>query len=117
MLCGDRGVVMALCLCDDENEAPALLRTALAKARPVVTLVSMAPKETLAKALAAEVRPRSVAWLRDPKAGPGVRKVLDEAKVPSFHTEALSLPLGPDGVTPTVAGYAGWAGALWRWLK
>lgn len=30
---------------------------------------------------------------------------------------ALTLPRGPDGVQPTVAGYAGWAGALWQWLS
>ena len=30
---------------------------------------------------------------------------------------ALTLPRGPDGVQPTVAGYAGWAGAVWQWLS
>lgn len=36
----------------------------------------------------------------------------------SFPTgTALTLPRGPDGVQPTVAGYAGWAGALWQWLS
>lgn len=29
---------------------------------------------------------------------------------------ALTLPRGPDGLQPTVAGYAGWAGAIWQWL-
>lgn len=30
---------------------------------------------------------------------------------------ALTLPRGPDGVQPTIAGYAGWAGAVWQWLS
>jgi hypothetical protein len=63
----------------------------------------------------------AVAWLRPPAAGEfgvkALRSVLDKAKMPSFHSEALGLALGPDGETPTVAGYAGWAGALWRWLR
>jgi hypothetical protein len=65
-------------------------------------------------------RGRTVAWLRPPKRTDYtlfIKRTLDRSKMPSFHTEALQLPLGPDGATPTAEGYAGWAGALWRWLR
>jgi len=40
-------------------------------------------------------------------------------EVPSsryYHSERLTLPRGPDGLHPTIKGYAGWAGALWTHL-
>ena len=33
-----------------------------------------------------------------------------------FPSDALQIPKGPDGRSPTAIGYAGWAGAIWRWL-
>lgn len=36
---------------------------------------------------------------------------------PVLRADRLGLDLGPDGKTPSVLGYAGWAGALWRWLQ
>jgi hypothetical protein len=33
-----------------------------------------------------------------------------------FRSDGLTIPLGPDGRTPTARGYAGWAGALWTYL-
>jgi lysophospholipase L1-like esterase len=33
-----------------------------------------------------------------------------------FDSQELDIPRGPDGLHPTAAGYAGWAGALWEWL-
>lgn len=33
-----------------------------------------------------------------------------------FDSTDLNIPRGPDNLHPTVAGYAGWAGALWNWL-
>lgn len=99
--------------------------------RPQVTLVSLPWPELMtsdkldwaARRLGRGLRAlgSSVAWLRPPtegEYGPSLlRSVLDRAKMPSFHSEALGLAMGPDGETPTVAGYAGWAGALWRWLR
>jgi lysophospholipase L1-like esterase len=34
-----------------------------------------------------------------------------------FHSETLGIPRGPDKLHPTAVGYAGWAGAIWRWLS
>ncbi len=34
-----------------------------------------------------------------------------------FPSEKLTIPRGPDGLHPTARGYAGWAGAIWRWLS
>jgi len=71
--------------------------------------------------LAADVREKGATfvWLRPPRRDEHTRPfrlLLDQAKIPSFHSEALEIPRGPDGEQPTVRGYAGWAGALWRWI-
>lgn len=34
-----------------------------------------------------------------------------------FPSETLQIPRGPDQLHPTARGYAGWAGAIWRWLS
>jgi lysophospholipase L1-like esterase len=34
-----------------------------------------------------------------------------------FPSERLDIPRGPDRLHPTVRGYAGWAGAIWQWLR
>lgn len=33
-----------------------------------------------------------------------------------FDSTEYEIPRGPDGIHPTAAGYAGWAGAIWNWL-
>lgn len=33
-----------------------------------------------------------------------------------FESEDYDIPRAPDGLHPTAAGYAGWAGSIWRWL-
>jgi lysophospholipase L1-like esterase len=33
-----------------------------------------------------------------------------------FDSEQLDIPRSPDHLHPNAAGYAGWAGAIWRWL-
>lgn len=33
-----------------------------------------------------------------------------------FDSDPLQIPRGPDGLHPTVGGYAGWAGAIWHRL-
>jgi hypothetical protein len=58
-----------------------------------------------------------VVWIGPPVAPPpGVRAREPSARYFPTGT-ALTLPRGPDGVQPTVAGYAGWAGAIWQWLS
>jgi hypothetical protein len=100
------------------------LRNKVAKLKPHMVMVSMLssspPKQLLpvVERLAADARATGATfvWIRPPQrefAG-ALRPVLDQAKIPSFHSEALELPL--DGGQPTVRGYAGWAGALWRWI-
>ncbi len=51
----------------------------------------------------------AVAWIGSP-----FTTALDRS---CFPTNALQLSRGPDGVSLTVAGYAGWAGAFWQWLS
>ena len=104
------------------------LRQAVAEAKPTVVVISLGPTKPLCPAscaaigeIAAAARHRggTLVWLRPPQTGPlsrPFRLELSRAKVPSFHSEALRLPRGPDEKTPTARGYAGWAGALWRWI-
>lgn len=40
-----------------------------------------------------------------------------EAEAPYyFDSSVLDIPRAPDGLHPTAAGYAGWAGTVWQWL-
>ena len=41
--------------------------------------------------------------------------VKDEAPY-YFDSSTLDIPRSPDGLHPTAAGYAGWAGTVWQWL-
>lgn len=45
-----------------------------------------------------------------------LRAALGRFGAECFPSGALVLPRGQDGVLPTAIGYAGWAGAIWRWL-
>jgi len=52
-----------------------------------------------------------------PKPSNGIVSMLRD-EIPSSHyypSDALEIPRGSDGIHPTARGYAGWAGALWRW--
>ena len=43
---------------------------------------------------------------------------LIQSKVPFyFQSTELDIPRSPDGLHPNAAGYAGWSGAIWRWLS
>jgi lysophospholipase L1-like esterase len=105
------------------------LDAALAKGKPDVVLVSlgtndmklvdpMLEKPALAN-LVSKLKQSagSIVWISPPSLpfpDRGVRSML--ADMPAFHSEALSIPRGPDAIHPNIAGYAGWAGALFRWL-
>jgi hypothetical protein len=47
----------------------------------------------------------------------GFRSMIADTSAEIYPSEALVLQRGPDGVHPTATGYAGWAGAIWRWLR
>jgi len=46
----------------------------------------------------------------------GTSRVTRPHRSDVFPSDALAVPRGPDGRSPTAIGYAGWAGAIWRWL-
>lgn len=46
----------------------------------------------------------------------GVRALVASADVPTFPSDQLTIPRAGDGIHGTLAGYAGWAGAIWHWL-
>ena len=112
----------------DEWAAKHLLRAPVADLTPTIVAVSLfpapaskAPLEALLRSVAADGRHAgaTLLWLRPPVPGPvtaALKASLQRARVVSFHSEALPIPRGPDGETPTAAGYAGWAGALLSWI-
>jgi hypothetical protein len=128
LLARDADVSFSTCLHQGTGEhwvREKLLSSAVAPGFDMV-LVSLdvnteRPSERAALAqLVSSGRPAGVTlvWLRQPSLSDNVaelRSALDALKVPSFHSEALALPRGPDG-QPSARGYAGWAGALWQWI-
>lgn len=63
-----------------------------------------------------------IVWIGPPTLPVAPNGIVDmlKASIPSSHyfpSEALTLPRGPDNLHPTVAGYAGWVGAIWQWLS
>jgi len=67
--------------------------------------------------------PVEVGWIGPPTlpkaASNGVTGLLQTRISAShyFHSEALTIPRGPDKLHPTLKGYAGWAGMIWQWLS
>lgn len=47
----------------------------------------------------------------------GVSELIAEKAPFYFASERLDIPRSPDHLHPTAAGYAGWGGAIWRWLS
>lgn len=46
----------------------------------------------------------------------GIATMIEAAVPYYFDSERYDIPRAPDHLHPTAAGYAGWAGAIWRWL-
>lgn len=108
----------------------------LARFRPTLILVSLGTNDEYLRGEDAAARQRPAAealwrvldaagahvvWVGPPmlpKPSNGVRAML-RGVVPSrayYPSDELAIPRGPDGIHPTPRGYAGWAGAVWRWL-
>lgn len=77
------------------------------------------------EALLAKLHGRDVVWIGPPslpEVHSGMRLDLRfleflAANTPNFlDTAGLLISMGPDGIHPTVLGYAGWAGAIWNEL-
>jgi len=47
----------------------------------------------------------------------GVSDLIRDKSPFYFESESLDIPRGPDRLHPSAAGYAGWSGAVWRWLS
>lgn len=61
----------------------------------------------------------NVAWVMPPKMpfpDGGVRGIIAKRNIPIFKSDTIDIPRAPDGVHPTVSGYAGWAGQVWKWI-
>ncbi len=121
-LCSDASVVLGVLSLLPETPPQAILDAIVEQLELTpapVTLVSWPCSALVATAAreAGKAEHSSVAWLVAPAGCGAARAELSKAKVPVFRSDVLRLGLGPDGVTPTVSGYAGWAGAIWRWLR
>lgn len=129
-LCRDTNVRYVDDVDDDatiESWAKGRLSARVQAEQPHMVMVSLGPRGvvddklvTTIAVIAADARSKgaTLVWLRPPDKGDASRPfrlLLDEKKIPSFHSEALALPRGLDG-DPSARGYAGWAGALWRWI-
>jgi hypothetical protein len=44
-------------------------------------------------------------------------QLVRDEKIPVFESESINIPMGPDKIHPTGAGYAGWAGMIWQALN
>ena len=112
------------------------LGEALAKFRPTLTLVSLGTNDEyltgdggkrqasfLDQLLSRlQVAGSDVGWIGPPtlpKPKSNGVTALIQSRLPAanyFHSEALTIPRGPDQLHPTLKGYAGWAGQIWQWL-
>jgi len=116
----------------------AALRQRLATFAPTLTLISLGTNDAYmmgGAATAEQQRPQLRAllsmikaagsdyvWIGPPllleaKNLPMLAMIRDEVPMSHYyHSERLDLPRGPEGLHPTIKGYAGWAGALWTHL-
>ncbi len=70
---------------------------------------------------AADLAGARIIWVAPPTVLPDAVREVRENVIGERHgvltSEGLDIQLGPDGARPTVLGYAGWAGAVWRQLE
>jgi lysophospholipase L1-like esterase len=108
------------------------LDDALAKFRPTLILVSLGTNdEYMGPNAAAKQAPAlaqllgklkasgaELVWIGVPTlpVSNGVATMIEKQVPYYFPSTQIPIPRGPDRIHPTAAGYAGWAGALWRWL-
>lgn len=119
----------------DQWSSNATLKAALAAFRPTLVLVSLGTNDAymqggVATAEQQRLRLRELlslikahgadyVWIGPPALpaakNPYVLAMLkDEIPLSHYyHSERLDLPRGPDGLHPTLKGYAGWAGLVW----
>lgn len=90
----------------------------VARFRPTVALVAADIVPPHAAAFVARVcgAGARLVWILPAGASPSIAASLVTAGAEIFRVDALSIPRGPDGAHPSVMGYAGLAGAIWRWL-
>jgi lysophospholipase L1-like esterase len=110
------------------------LESELESFRPTIVLVSLGTNdEALGRGAAERQAPfvdelleklrasgAEVVWIGPPTLPfeeHGVSELI-ESRVPFYFRSAeLDIPRSPDGLHPNAAGYAGWSGAVWRWLS
>jgi len=122
----------------DQWSTNVALRTQIAAFRPTLVLISLGTNDAYMMGGASTAEKQRLrlkellfmikasgadyVWIGPPALpdakNPAVLAMIRD-EVPSsryYHSERLALPRGPDGLHPTIKGYAGWAGALWTHL-
>lgn len=102
----------------------------LATFRPTLVLVSLGTNDMrmtdpngerpALAALLLALRGLRALWIAPPTMpfpDRGVRAMIADTEVPTFHSESLSIPRGPDGIHPTASGFAGFAGSVWKSIR
>lgn len=103
---------------------PDLILVALGTNDAHLTPASLASEAPALQALLKRLRKTGayVAWVGPPKIMRGDNGAVDwiRSAVPSadyYDSRSLLIGRGPDRLHPTVRGAAGWAAAIWRWLR
>lgn len=107
------------------------LASVVASFRPTVILVSLGTNDMKLADPATTQKPflirlaallrgtgARVVWIAPPTMpfpDKGVQALIRTSGFPVFGSEALTIPRTSDGIHPTAAGYAGFAGSVWRW--
>lgn len=103
---------------DLEERRPTLVVVSLGMADMLLSTPADEAPEVVALLHLAASTGAAVLWVPPPLLPydvPVVRQMIAAATLP-FPSDALDIPRGPDEIFPTARGYAGWAGAVWRWL-
>ncbi len=83
-------------------------------------LVPTQEKSALAKLIATlRATGADIVWIAPPSMpfpDRGVPQMISATGVSVYPSATLSIPRGPDQIHPTAKGYAGWAGAIWKWI-
>ncbi len=100
---------------------PTLVLVALGTNDEYLAPASLDAEEDDLDALLDLLEPYDVAWIGVPELpkedSNGAVQLIKSTGVPYFPSERLELERAPDGLHPTAAGYAKWAGMLWSWLS
>lgn len=94
--------------------------------KPSLVVAVFKPKSEDPQAIAEKIADFSrglkkipLVWVLPPDATPSrdaLAFALSAVGIPAFHSESIEIHRSPTGA-PSARGYAGWAGAVWSWIR